>query len=142
MDQRVCDVMRKLREQELPPPPGNLQAITRKIISQTKQKMSIEQMAREVELSESRLRALFKSDLGLTPNQYVRKIKMDTAADLLRKTYHRVAEIAAILGFNDNSRFICYFKETHGMTPAAYRKFHQRQNGREAARKIPRRCDP
>lgn len=91
--------------------------------------MSIKEMARQVELSESRLRALFKSNLGLTPNQYVRKIKMDNAADQLRDTYRRVADIAASLGFDDNSRFVRYFKEAHGMKPTEYRRSHQRQTG-------------
>lgn len=93
--------------------------------------MSIEEMARQVELSESRLRALFKSNLGLTPNQYVRKIKMDSAANQLRNSYCRIAEIAASLGFNDNSRFVRYFKEAYGMTPTEYRRSDRRQTVRE-----------
>ncbi|MGE0132302.1 MAG: helix-turn-helix domain-containing protein [Blastocatellales bacterium] len=89
--------------------------------------MSLEELAQMVGLSETRLRALFKSNLGLTPTQYIRKIKMDEAANLLRNTYWRVARIAARLGASGDSRFARDFRKVHGMTPTGYRKLHQRQ---------------
>ncbi len=85
-------------------------------------------MAQSVGLSETRLRALFKSDLGLTPNQYVRKIKMEAAAEMVKGSYKRVNEIAAELDVNDDSHFVRTFKKTYGMTPTQYRKLHQRRS--------------
>jgi AraC-like DNA-binding protein len=122
--------MRKLREQELPPP-SNSQAITHRAIPKAEQKMSVEELAKEVGLSETRLRALFKSDLGLTPRQYVKKTKMETAAEMAGKSYKRVTEIAAELGFNGDSHFVRVFKQTYGMTPTEYRKLHQQRSERE-----------
>jgi len=129
MDQRVCDVMRQLREQELPA--GDLQAITPKIIFQSKQRKSLKELAQQVGLSESRLCVLFKSDVGLTPNQYVKKLKIDAAAKLISETYMRVAEVVAILRVNDTSHFLRDFKKAYGMTPTEYRKLHQRRSGEE-----------
>ncbi|MGE0127339.1 MAG: helix-turn-helix domain-containing protein [Blastocatellales bacterium] len=124
MDRRVRDVMRKLREQELPPP-GNSQATTHKIIPSAKQKMTIEELARQVGLSETRLCAIFKSELGLTPRQFAKQARMEGAALLVTGTYWKVTEIAAKLEV-DESHFVRDFKKAHGLTPTAYRRLHQK----------------
>jgi len=126
MDQRVSSIMRMLRAQELPAL-SNLHAIVQQNIPKAKQKMSLKEIANEVGLSESRARTLFKSDVGLTPGQYIKKLKIDAAAEIARDTYLRVAEIAAILGVNDNSHFLRDFKKAYGMTLTKYRKLHQRR---------------
>lgn len=105
--------------------------MTHKTIPHAKRKKSVEEIARDVGLSESRLRALFISDLGLTPKQYVEKIKMEAAAETLRNSYKRVAEIAAELGFNSDGYFERVFKKTYGLTPTEYRKGRQRRSERE-----------
>ncbi len=89
--------------------------------------MSVEELAGSVGLSETRLRALFISDLGLTPKQYAEKIKMEAAAEMVRNSYKRVTEIAAELGFNSDGYFVRVFKKTYGVTPTEYRKLHQRR---------------
>ncbi len=88
-------------------------------------------MALQFDLSESRMRALFKSQVGLPPTQYVIKLKMDEAAEKLRDTYERVTKIATDLGFNSDSYFIRSFKKAHGMTPTQYRKLHHQRSERE-----------
>lgn len=113
------------------PPPGNLQAITYKILPQSKRRKTLEELALQVGLSESRLRALFKSHLGLSPKQYVKKIKMDAAAVMVRDTFLKVTEIATVLNADDDSHFIRDFKEAHGMTPTQYRKRHQQRSEEE-----------
>ncbi|MCI0391524.1 MAG: helix-turn-helix transcriptional regulator [Acidobacteria bacterium] len=90
--------------------------------------MSLEEMALEVNLSESRMRALFKSKVGLSPTRYVRKLKMEEAAKDLRDTYKRVNEIATDLRFDSSSSFTHSFKKTYGMTPTEYRKLHQQRS--------------
>jgi AraC-like DNA-binding protein len=93
--------------------------------------MSLEEMAFKFDLSESRLRALFKSQVGLPPTQYVKKLRMDEAARVLRISYGRVNEIRVGLRINDYSHFVRDFKKAHGMTPTQYRKFHQQRFERE-----------
>lgn len=93
--------------------------------------MSIEELAESVGLSETRLRALFKSSLGLTPKQYVGKTIMEAAAEMVRGSYKRVSEIAAELGFNSDGYFVRVFKKTYGMTPTEYRNLHQRPSEKE-----------
>jgi|SRR6266545_7221881 len=131
MDPRVHEVMRMLRKQALTHRAGNSHAAISESDNKEEQKMSLEEIAIEFDLSESRLRALFKSQVGLPPTQYVKKLKMDEAARLLRDSYRRVTEIRTRLRINDYSHFVRDFKKAHGMTPIQYRKFYQRQSERE-----------
>jgi len=130
MDPRVHEVMRMLRKQALTHRTSNSHAAISESDNKEEQKMSLEEIAIEFDLSESRLRALFKSQVGLPPTQYVKKLKMDEAARLLRDSYRRVTEIRTRLRINDYSHFVRDFKKAHGMTPIQYRKFHQRQSER------------
>jgi AraC-like DNA-binding protein len=124
MDPRVNEVIQMLRKQALTHPTVNSQAVIGE--SMEEQKMSLEEMAFKVDLSESRMRVLFKSHVGLPPTRYVIKVRMEDAAKRLRDTYERVTEIAVGSGFNSDSYFARAFKKVYGMTPTQYRKFHQR----------------
>jgi AraC-like DNA-binding protein len=125
MDPRVHEVMQMLRKQALTPNRSDSAAATGESKNKQEQNVSLEEMALKFGLSESRLRVLFKAQVGLPPTQYVIKMRMKNAAKELRETYERVAEIAAGLGFDSDSYFTRAFKKTYGMTPTQYRKLHQ-----------------
>jgi methylphosphotriester-DNA--protein-cysteine methyltransferase len=67
--------MQMLRKQALMPSTGNSDAATGESDDKQEQKMSLEEMAFKVNLSESRMRALFKSKVGLPPTQYIIKMQ-------------------------------------------------------------------
>ena len=131
MDPRVHEVMQMLRKQALTRQTVNSHASISESENKEEQDMSLEEIAIEFDLSESRLRALFKSQVGMAPTQYVKKLKMDEAARMLRDSYRRVTDIRTRLRINDYSHFVRDFKKVHGMTPTQYRKLHQRQSERE-----------
>jgi two-component system, response regulator YesN len=136
MDPRVNEVIQMLRKQAHTPPTVNSHAAIGE--SKEEQKMSLEEMAFKVDLSESRMRVLFKSQVGLPPTRYVIKMRMEDAAKRLRDTYERVTEIAAGSGFNSDSYFARAFKKVYGMTPTQYRKLHQRpSDGKEEENSAP-----
>ncbi len=78
-------------------------------------------LARLVNLSPSRLRHLFKSETGITPNQFIKEVRLDEAERLLRTTFLRVKEIMNRVGFLDESHFGHEFKKTYGVSPSKYR---------------------
>ena len=129
MDPRVREVMQMLYNQVFPP--RNSDAANGQSDNEEEEKMSLEKIALKFNLSESRLRAIFKSQVGLSPTQYVKKLKMYKAARMLIGSYKRVTEIRAILRINDFSHFVRDFKKAHGMTPTQYRNSHQPQSERE-----------
>ena len=78
-------------------------------------------LAKLVNLSPSRLRHLFKSETGITPNQFIKEVRLSEAERLLRTTFLRVKEIMNRVGFLDESHFGHEFKKTYGVSPSKYR---------------------
>ena len=82
---------------------------------------SITALAKLVNLSPSRLRHLFKGEIGMTPNQFIKEVRLSEAERLLRTTFLRVKEIMNRVGFLDESHFGHEFKKTYGESPSKYR---------------------
>jgi AraC family cel operon transcriptional repressor len=62
--------------------------------------------------------------LGLSPTQYVNRIRIQHAAMMLSGTDHAVAVIAQDCGFENLSYFHKLFREQYGSTPRGYRQRH------------------
>jgi len=82
---------------------------------------SFADLAQVVNLSASRLRFLFKREVGMPPAQYLRAFRMERAKLLLETTFLSVKQIRMRIGVSDQSHFIREFKKTCGLTPARYR---------------------
>ena len=65
---------------------------------------------------------VFKSEKGITMQQYHNKIRMNTAQTYLKSTLMSVGEISGKLGFNDMLYFSKCFKAFSGISPTEYRK--------------------
>ena len=81
----------------------------------------VAEVANTVGLSRSRFCHLFKSEVGMPLNQYLKKVRMEKARDLLLTSFASVKVIGAEVGYNDPTHFEREFKRTHGMTPLHYR---------------------
>ena len=82
---------------------------------------SADQLASAVELSVSRLRALFKSETGVALKKYQRAACLDRAAFLVRNTGRRISDIAFALGFQDLQWFERLFRRQFAESPSGYR---------------------
>jgi len=94
-------------------------------------------VARVAGMSTSRFRAFFKETTGWGFADYLRDLRLERAARLLRETGESVAEVAYQTGFADQSHLQRLFKAKTGISPLAYRKQHQaaeRPVGKIAAR--------
>jgi len=89
--------------------------------------LSVEQLAREVALSSSRLSHLFKKQVGDTIKNTMTKLRMRQAALLLRYTSKPISEIAGELGYDNAFYFTRKFSQLYGMPPSGYRKKHAPQ---------------
>jgi two-component system response regulator YesN len=79
-------------------------------------------VAEAANLSVYRLAHLIKETTGRTVMQHVRVLRIAKARELLEKTTLSGAEIAAQLGFHDQSHFIREFRSSTGTTPLRYRE--------------------
>ena len=87
--------------------------------------ISMAEMAKLAGLSPTHFNRRFHQLLRMTPTAYLRAVRVQRARTLLATTTKRLAEIAALTGFTDQSHFTKRFRQTTGLTPDAYRKRFQ-----------------
>ena len=85
-------------------------------------RISLETVAREVGLSRWRLAHLVKDLTGRTVTQIIHQVRIRHAQQLLTRTAMSCADIAAEVGFPDQSYFTKHFKRLTGTTPVRYRR--------------------
>lgn len=64
----------------------------------------------------------FKQEVGMSPKEYFRKVKMDYAAYLLSATNDNISDISEALHYCSHTHFTEDFKLIYGCTPTEYRK--------------------
>jgi AraC-like DNA-binding protein len=89
-------------------------------------------LARLAHMSVRAFERKFQADFHLTPQKYLRKLRMRMASRALVSTGQTLAEVAAGCGFSDQSHFTREFRRHFGRTPRAYRE-HYARGGRAAA---------
>ncbi len=85
------------------------------------QKISVEDLARQVNLSPFHFSRLFKKETGYAPYEYVIKTRIDQAKNRLKQTRLTVKEIAYAVGFNSEANFVKTFHNAVAMTPQVFR---------------------
>lgn len=90
--------------------------------------LSIGRMAASVNLSYSRLAHLFKSETGMTPLNYLKRLRIEKARELLETTFLTNQQIIIRVGLGDESHFTRDFKKAYGLSPRRYRERHHALN--------------
>lgn len=85
-------------------------------------KISLAEIAEELEYSDVHINRIFKNAYGETPHKYLVLQKLNYAAGLLSDTTMSVSEIASMLGFSDEFHFSNSFYKHFGIRPRMYRK--------------------
>lgn len=73
-------------------------------------------------ISESSFKLYFKGILGKGYLEYFREKRMEKAAQLLKTTQLKVAEIALSVGYGNQGKFAKVFQETYGVSPLEFRR--------------------
>lgn len=84
--------------------------------------LPIPQLADELAVSQRQLERLFQLQVGMTPKQYARLVRVETARLALKQHPATTTRLAVDLGFYDQAHFIREFRSVIGMTPTAYKK--------------------
>jgi DNA-binding LacI/PurR family transcriptional regulator/AraC-like DNA-binding protein len=79
-------------------------------------------LAEAVNVSEDYLTRIFHREMGLSPWDYLTRLRVFFAAGLLLKTGETVQEIAFRSGFQEEAYFCRVFKKIYGLSPGQYRK--------------------
>lgn len=83
--------------------------------------ITLAELASEVDIDPSHLARTFRQKHDCTIGEYIRRLRISYAAELLVSTDRSLAEISASAGFYDQSHFTRTFKEHLGATPGRYR---------------------
>lgn len=83
--------------------------------------LSAEALATHVYLTSSHLRRVFKNRTGITLQNYVTKMRMECARELLREPGNRVHIVASMVGYESTSYFCLVFKKFFGINPGEFR---------------------
>jgi AraC-like DNA-binding protein len=80
-------------------------------------RLSVENLANECCMSASGFYKIFKSLTGESPLQYLKKIRLTKAKDLLIKQQLKACDVALFTGYESVSQFSREFKRHYGYTP-------------------------
>jgi AraC-like DNA-binding protein len=86
---------------------------------------SIHELCKLGNLNEHKFKSAFKSIFGKTAFTYLREVRMDHAARLLKNDRHSVIQVANEVGYSNASHFARAFKDRHGLLPKAYQCLHR-----------------
>lgn len=84
-------------------------------------KVSLLQVASASHLSVRQLSQLFKQQLGLSPQQYLREKRMKKAVNLLTQSDNSIQIIAEEVGYQSLSAFSDRFRQHFGRSPSYFR---------------------
>ena len=94
----------------------------KEIISQKlHEDVSLQSLADEVKYSYNHLSALFKSETGQSFSDYLMRLRLEKAKQLLNETNLKIYEIGTMCGYPNSKYFMSIFKEAVGLTPSEFR---------------------
>jgi len=82
--------------------------------------LTLEELGKKIGCSPFYLSRIFSTQTGKTITHHLRQLRMELAADLLRRGEHNVTETALEVGYSSLSHFSAAFHETFGCCPGLY----------------------
>lgn len=95
------------------------------IMHHLNQPLSPELLANHLHISQDYLLHLFSEQEGITLMEYIRKKRIEAAANMLKYSDFHIQRIAEYYQFKTQTHFGTVFKRYMGMTPTAYRKTYK-----------------
>lgn len=119
----VCRYLRKGKA--APEPVLTLSVVIDFIMENYTRKIDIPDLAGMVSLSVKQFERRFKHEYGSAPVQYIQRIRLDAAQQLLAASRLPIARIGRETGFHDSSHFSKQFLKYTGLSPKAFREQHR-----------------
>lgn len=83
--------------------------------------ITLTNMASAVYMSPAYLSRVFRSETGVTFNQYLNRVRITKAKGLLKNRKLKLSDISQAVGYEDQSYFTRVFKKLTGCSPCQYR---------------------
>lgn len=121
----ICTVLVEvMRQVQVPPsePREFVAAAIAYLKSRLADNVRMNELARQVGYSRARMFDLFKAQTGLTPNDYLQRLRIEKAQELLKQSETSVTDIALTLGFSSGQYFSTVFGRYMGVSPKEFRQ--------------------
>ncbi|WP_164217786.1 AraC family transcriptional regulator [Virgibacillus sp. YIM 98842] len=106
-------------------------ALVKHYINQNfREPVTLDMLAKVGNINKYYLAHTFKQDIGISPIEYLNRVRIKEAQTLLETTNFTIAEIARFNGFSSQSFFSQAFKREVNQTPSEYRKQFRCQNAK------------
>jgi AraC family transcriptional regulator len=109
---------------------GRIASLLREIEKRSADPLSLGDLARAARLSPYHFLRTFKALTGVTPHQWLLRVRLREAARRLTATREAVTDIALDVGFEDLSNFVRSFHAEFGRPPLRYRQQNGEGRGR------------
>jgi len=98
------------------------------------EQFGVSELAEALHMSRSNLLRKIKKATSLSASQYIRKIRLNEAMELLKKGEFNVSEVSYQVGFSSASYFIKCFREEYGYSPGEAGRKEDREKDRGSGR--------
>jgi len=109
---------------------GNNDALMDRIMKSVNANMSnpdfdVEMLTQDVGISRAQLHRKMKEITGIPTSEFIRNLRLEQAARLIREKKVNITQVAYSVGFNNQTHFSTVFKKHFGMTPTEYAEQEQ-----------------
>ena len=101
---------------------AQINAIVSRITDHLAEPLSAADLAQELDMTESRFSRFFRRATGNNFTDFVNRVRINRACQLLMETDRYVTHICYEVGFNNVANFNRRFLEIKGMTPSEFRR--------------------
>jgi AraC-like DNA-binding protein len=108
----------------LSPHYGTIKKVIEFIDENIEKKILLNDLAGLTNLSPNHFHKVFSETMGVTPNLFITKLRLDRAKDLLIRTDLPISDISAKCGFDNIPYFSYLFKKQIRLSPGEFRRKH------------------
>ena len=120
--QLVLRFMAKIAECQKTTKSKIIELVEKHLVEHLQDNITVSELAEMVHFNPSYLSVLFKKEVGQTISEYVSRIRLEKAKELLRDPSIKIYEIADKIGYRTAAYFIYQFKKAVGCTPNEFRE--------------------
>ena len=89
--------------------------------------ITVEDLADVCKLNRSYFSKIFKENMGCPPQEFLIRLRLSKAADLMKGTSHSIGDISQMCGYPNQLHFSRAFKKRYGVSPREWRTQNQSQ---------------
>lgn len=119
---QAISAMKDMRESEIN---GLSQKVKKYLAENFHRDISMDDAAKETNLSYHYFSKLFKDSMGKSFVEYLTELRVEKSRELLRETNDSIKEICYKIGYSDPNYYCKIFKKATGMTPTEFRENQQ-----------------